>query len=671
MNIHYFLRKKMINIITVNCNKIEFEFSKSLTHVTIKLRSHLNNDIFYETYFEKVIDGVIYWMSHPRFYIENKIYLEIYEDNLITYSKLIGEGFFSKDPSHLSNLISDVKDSDIISRYNDSFFEIFINDNFNVEKNNSYVYNNVRNFIDLGGNCGFFARNIFNKNRNAKGVIVEPNPNLKEVIKVTNNNFNLILKERVFSDKNGDIIPFNVSNSFNDTAVSHQSNIDIGYTVSVKDFTNHQIESIDMEQIMNEFDNDDIIDILKVDIEGGEQHLNSLNNREIIKKRVKFILVETHSDKIENDLKNTFLDTFDILSESKPYGFNHIIFSNKNLLKTSEKKILLKIPCPAMGDTLCATPTIKKVYESYGSKVDVMAIRTDVLEKNPYIDKLLDYENDFKSVEYKEIFDLYVRSIKINKDFNPKLFDDNIIELKLSNFEARQIHALGVGISLYPEEMTCDFYPDPQTSKSILIDKNCIVLHVTDSWPNRTWEPKKWQRLIDLIKENTDLKIVTIGKSHSENGYHGTIDKKIIKLNNVDYDFTIDNEILDQKQQKDREGISEMWHILNNSYGLISFDSGPVHLAGTTDSWIFQIGASIRPEKTAPWRNGTQNYKFEFIGGECKLFCGSCPKYSVKEWGTINAMPYYPDCQEKYSEFKCQPSPDEVFFKLIEKYKNV
>ena len=115
-----------------------------------------------------------------------------------------------------------------------------------------------------------------------------------------------------------------------------------------------------------------------------------------------------------------------------------------------------------------------------------------------------------------------------------------------------------------------------------------------------------------------------------------------------------------------------MWHILNNSFGIISFDSGPIHLAGTTDSWIFQIGSSIRPEKTAPWRNGTQNYKFEFIGGECKIFCASCPKYSVKEWGTINSMPYYPECQEKFKEFKCQPSPDEVFFRFLETYrKNV
>lgn len=343
--------------------------------------------------------------------------------------------------------------------------------------------------------------------------------------------------------------------------------------------------------------------------------------------------------------------------------------NSKNLTETLTKKILFKVPSPAMGDTLCSTPTIRKLYESYGHKIDVMAVRDDVLKGSPYINNLINFKNEVSG--YDEVFDGFVRSIKVNKNMDSKDFYDTPIEIKLANFEARQIHALSVGITLYPDELSCDFYPDEQTDKSLLVDKNCIVLHVTESWPNKTWEVKKWQRLVDLIKEHTNFKIVTIGKSHSESGYHGRINKKIVKLKNIDYDFCIDDDTKDQSLQNGRYTLSEMWHIINNSYGLISFDSGPVHLAGTTDTWIFQIGGSLRPEKTAPWRHSSQKYKFEFIGGECKLFCGSCPKYSVKEWGTINSMPYYPNCQENYSEFKCQPSPDEVFFRLIKNYKNV
>lgn len=656
----------MVNIVNVSCDKIEFSFGKQINNTSIKLRSGLNNNVFYETYFGDVSKDTTYWVGHPRFYIENKIYLEVYENDKITYAIVVGENLFNQNSKHISNIITDIDSNDIIEKYNDSFFEVFIDDNFDADENHSYIYDNVKNFIDLGGNCGFFSRKVFNTNNNARGVIVEPNPNLKEVICETNKNFNYVLKSMAFGNNNGDIVSFNIANSFNNTAVSHQSNIDIGFTPSVNDFTEHQIETINMEGIMSEFNDDDIIDILKVDIEGGEQHLNSTTNKSIIKERVKYILIETHSDEIENKIKNTFTDTFDIVSENKSTVFNHIIFKNKNLTNSNTKKILFKVPSPAMGDTLCSTPTIRKLYESYGHKIDVMAVRDDVLKGSPYINNLLKFENEVSG--YDEVFDGFVRSVKVNKNMDAHTFHDTPIEIKLSNFEARQIHALSLGITLYPEEMNCDFFPDEPTEKSNTIDEKCIVLHVTESWPNRTWEVKKWQRLIDLIKENTDLKVVTIGKSHSEHGHHGVIEKRVVRLNNVDYDFTENDEVRDQVFQNGRDSLSEMWHILNNSFGLVSFDSGPIHLAGTTDSWIFQIGASIRPEKTAPWRHSSQKYKFDFVGGECKIFCGSCPKYSVKEWGTINSMPYYPECLEGYDEFKCQPSPDEVFFNIMKRY---
>jgi ADP-heptose:LPS heptosyltransferase len=331
-------------------------------------------------------------------------------------------------------------------------------------------------------------------------------------------------------------------------------------------------------------------------------------------------------------------------------------------------KILVKVPCPAMGDALCSTPTIRKLSQCYNQKVDVLAVRTDVLTNNPYINNLIPFKSPIE--EYDEVFDTFTRSIKVNKGMNASSFYDKGMEIKLANFEARQIHALCAGISLYPNELHYDFTPDEPTPRSLQIDKNYIVLHVTESWPNRTWEVNKWQRLVDLIKTYTDFKIVTIGKSHSELSQHGSLEKRVIKLNNIDFDFCIDDTLLDQSKQNGRESLSEMWHFINNAYGLISFDSGPIHLAGTTDSWIFQIGASIRPEKTAPYRKGSQDYKFKFVGGECKLFCGSCPKYSVKEWKTINSMPYYPDCLEGYKEFKCQPSPDEVFHTFLKNHTN-
>ena len=50
----------------------------------------------------------------------------------------------------------------------------------------------------------------------------------------------------------------------------------------------------------------------------------------------------------------------------------------------SEKKILLKITCVALGDTLCSTPTVRKVSQCYGNKVSVQTYQPDLFKNNPY-----------------------------------------------------------------------------------------------------------------------------------------------------------------------------------------------------------------------------------------------------------------------------------------------
>ena len=164
-------------------------------------------------------------------------------------------------------------------------------------------------------------------------------------------------------------------------------------------------------------------------------------------------------------------------------------------LPGNTSKILIKISCPALGDTLCATPTVRKVALSYGHKVDIMCKRTDLFERSPYVDTLLKY-TDEDPEGYTEIYETYNHVLMTNKNMNVNEMRDNKVQIKLSNFEARQFHALGVGITLYPEEMEYDYFPEEQTEDSLKIDENCIVIHPTENWPNRTWPLEHWQRLV-------------------------------------------------------------------------------------------------------------------------------------------------------------------------------
>ena len=103
-------------------------------------------------------------------------------------------------------------------------------------------------------------------------------------------------------------------------------------------------------------------------------------------------------------------------------------------LPGNTSKILIKISCPALGDTLCATPTVRKVALSYGHKVDIMCKRTDLFERSPYVDKLLKHtEEDPEG--YTEIYETYNHVLMTNRNMNPNDIRDNKVQIKLSNFE--------------------------------------------------------------------------------------------------------------------------------------------------------------------------------------------------------------------------------------------
>jgi len=99
-------------------------------------------------------------------------------------------------------------------------------------------------------------------------------------------------------------------------------------------------------------------------------------------------------------------------------------------------------------------------------------------------------------------------------------------------------------------------------------------------------------------------------------------------------------------------------------------DSGLLHLAGTTDTNIIQLGSSINNKLRAPYRNGSQDYKYKYISGPCGIFCASDIKYGVKEWGTIQGVPPLINCLENKKTFECHPNPLDVYDYIIENFAN-
>jgi ADP-heptose:LPS heptosyltransferase len=306
----------------------------------------------------------------------------------------------------------------------------------------------------------------------------------------------------------------------------------------------------------------------------------------------------------------------------------------------SSKNILVKIYASGMGDALLATPALRKLSYFYNNKsLSIKTRHPDLFRNNPYINKIIDLDKYFDESDY-EVFEIYKNPHK-----------------KHHSCLCARSCAYDLGFDLTNDELGLDFYPDNQSIYNFNKLKNYICLQTTSNWKNRTWNESNWKKLICLL-QNTDLTIVLIGKDYEEVYFDGSVCRKKcfeVEGKNI-INFT-----------NDGSSIHDMWHLINNSKGIVTMDAGPLHIAGTTDTWIFQLGSARHPDFIAPFRKGSQNYKHEYIGGDCKIFCASNLKYTIKEWNTINAMHFLPECQENYSDLKCHPHAENVFRIISEK----
>lgn len=310
------------------------------------------------------------------------------------------------------------------------------------------------------------------------------------------------------------------------------------------------------------------------------------------------------------------------------------------------KNIFLCINSGNLGDVICSTPVVRKLSNLYKKQLTIICNNEEVFANSPYVKNIFS-KNSFDNrliQQEDEFFQTFVLPGQKNQ-FG--------IERKFNTFDIRQIHAIDLGFMLMPEELHCDFFPSVFRENFNLPDKY-VVLHTAKNWPNRTWSQENWQTLIDYFKEK-NIFTVLIGKNTVETESH-VIEKTFYNFSNL-FGSNLIN----------KTSVNDCWHIINNSRLFISFDTGPLHLAGTTDAKIVHLGSAKDPRLIAPYRKGSQNYKYNYIHGSCSLFCTNNLKYSVKEWNSINSVPPLIGCLENKISFECQPSAKQII-SFLENY---
>ena len=303
----------------------------------------------------------------------------------------------------------------------------------------------------------------------------------------------------------------------------------------------------------------------------------------------------------------------------------------------------------SFGDTLAATPTLRYISQSHNQKINVVTHKKHIFKNNVNVNQCLSFD------EFYELGNIDITKYESFTFAGNQ--DNNGIEKKFSHIDTRQLHAMDLGFQLMPHQMEYEYTPDYVEFEPAL-PKKYVVCHITQNWSNRTWDTQNWQRLIDWLSENKIFTIL-IGQDHKEKVHDSISIEPIIKacpkLDNL-YGLDLCNKI----------ELEEMYQVIKNGMVLITMDTGPLHIAGCTDTHILQLGSATHPLLRIPYRNNTQNYKYDFVGGTCNIFCNTDLKYNVREWGHINAVAPLTECSENKPSFECHPPVDKVIKKLSE-----
>jgi ADP-heptose:LPS heptosyltransferase len=300
------------------------------------------------------------------------------------------------------------------------------------------------------------------------------------------------------------------------------------------------------------------------------------------------------------------------------------------------KQICLDLSeCNGLGDLICATPTIKKLYDSYQKKITVISQMPELFKMNPYVDK--SFKNSSVDKDY-----LKTHYIMHNSFYLVGKKDERGIEMKHNMMDIRQFHAIHLGFMITKDEMEC-YYKPIEPKKNELFGKYAVI-HPVNSWPNRTWSQDNWIELSKELKK-WGYSVVAIGKDSSETGFFN-VNKPVHEID--------ETQIINLMN---KTSISETWHIINNAAVVITMDSGILHLAGTTETPIVELGSPINPEFRRPYRKTSKHI---YVRGGCGLHCSSNMKYALEYWDTIDSVQPLIGCLEKKETFECHPSVGQV-----------
>lgn len=226
----------------------------------------------------------------------------------------------------------------------------------------------------------------------------------------------------------------------------------------------------------------------------------------------------------------------------------------------------------AMGDVLMLTPVVRALHTAHAGdiSIDVVTHARVVFDHNPYVNQVISPKQLIRGVHTYDV-----------------VIDLNGVYERMPNTHPVNAYAkVMLGVSEFSKKL--ELYPTP--ADVALIDEVVqkigapfVVVHqFSHDWPNRTIDPAVWAQAVDAITASGSMKVVYVG---TEQDLAPVCDAQ-------------------HEDHRARYSLQQLSVLISKSQGFIGGDSGPSHVAATTDVPIVVFYTCAHHETRMPLREG-------------------------------------------------------------------
>jgi ADP-heptose:LPS heptosyltransferase len=244
----------------------------------------------------------------------------------------------------------------------------------------------------------------------------------------------------------------------------------------------------------------------------------------------------------------------------------------------------------ALGDVIMITPVLRELRKRYPDAwLQVVTSKPEALANNPHVDLVVQPDQMQKS----DPWDVYVNLNDAYENNVTCHYVDSMLNRTFGSSADTVDRSLEVYSSTEEQEAVAD------AIKEFSDGQDYIVVHMRRwAWENKNVDIEIWTAFLTRLEEKyPDLKVVSVG---------------------ADYDYSLSPANKQWVNLNQQLTVGEIRQLISNARAFVGTDSGPYHIACSTDTPIVLLSSHLAPEQILPWRDGD-------FGKNCKVVKSHVP----------------------------------------------